>query len=132
MLRRLAHHWRRSQADLIVAVISVLLCSYGERMLTLVSRSRFRVRGVEGRHEFIFSFNFGAVGDDRRGVAGPHTVSAAVVRAQTVIGADGPPGADCFTEFCHGGNGGGGEPVSSDGNWPPRSAEVVAPAATQL
>jgi hypothetical protein len=42
--------------------------------------------------------------------------SAAVVRAQTVIGADGPPGADCSTEFCHGGNGDGGEPVSSDGN----------------
>jgi hypothetical protein len=37
--------------------------------------------------------------------------SAAVVRAQTVIGADGAPGADCSTEGCHAGNGDGGESV---------------------
>jgi hypothetical protein len=42
--------------------------------------------------------------------------SAVVVRGQTVIGADGVPGADCLTEFCHGGNGTDGESVSSVGN----------------
>jgi hypothetical protein len=42
--------------------------------------------------------------------------SAAVVRAQTVIGADGPPGDDCFTDGCHAGNGDDGQPASSDGN----------------
>jgi hypothetical protein len=42
--------------------------------------------------------------------------SAAVVRAQTVIGADGQPGADCFTDGCHAGNGDDGQPASSDGN----------------
>jgi hypothetical protein len=42
--------------------------------------------------------------------------SAAVVRAQTVIGADGQPGDDCFTDGCHAGNGDDGQPASSDGN----------------
>jgi hypothetical protein len=40
----------------------------------------------------------------------------AVVRAQTVIGADGANGADCSDAFCRAENGGDGESVFSDGN----------------
>ncbi len=45
-------------------------------------------------------------------------VSAAGVRAETVIGADGAPGADCplIDYFCVGGNGGEGESVVATGN----------------
>jgi hypothetical protein len=43
-------------------------------------------------------------------------MGAAVVRAQTVIGADGANGADCFDAFCRAENGGDGESVSVDGN----------------
>jgi hypothetical protein len=42
--------------------------------------------------------------------------NVAVVRAQTVIGADGAPGADCGTDNCTAGTGADGESVSSDGN----------------
>jgi hypothetical protein len=42
--------------------------------------------------------------------------SAAIVRAQTVIGADGANGADCNNPYCNGGNGADGESVFSEGD----------------
>ena len=40
---------------------------------------------------------------------------AAGVCAQTVIGANGEDGADCFTDFCTGGNGTEGDSVTAEG-----------------
>jgi hypothetical protein len=42
--------------------------------------------------------------------------SAGAVRAQTVIGANGGNGSDCFTDGCHAGNAINGDPAVSDGN----------------
>ena len=96
MTSRLAHHGRRSHAGVNLAAnfgLAMFIWKADVKFISSKLRGRGRRRGGD---ELIFSFNFGAVADDRRGVAGPHDGGAAAVRAETVIGvmASGEDGVD--------------------------------------